>query len=216
MKKYLRCICEVLICCAIAISISNLLLKVVDYAALQIHNARQEAKMLEQAKITEEAKEPEAPSIVDEVPPQPECNIYDALPIDEELQIYTYDQCAGNGCEDYYELVLAVMWHESNFDSAAVSTTGDYGIMQINQINHSSLSKDLGISDFLDAKQNIKAGVYMLSNLLRKYDTESAALMAYNLGESGAAALWEKGIYCTKYATSVLEKKEKIKNNIYI
>lgn len=169
-----------------------------------------------ETKLTEEVKELEVPSNICDAPQRRGCKIYDVLPINEDLQIYTYKQCVDNDCEDYYELVLAIMWHESNFDPAAISITDDYGIMQINQINHSSLSKALGVTNFLDAKQNIKAGVYLLSNLLHKYGTESAALMAYNLGESGAAALWKTGIYSTSYSNSVLEKKEKIKNNIYI
>jgi hypothetical protein len=141
----------------------------------------------------------------------PRCKIYASIPLSEELQQYTYEQCVVNNCADYYETVLALMWQESNFNPVAVSSTGDYGIMQINTINHSRLSQALGISNFLDAKQNIAGGIYILSDLIKKYDSENLVLMAYNMGEGGAAAQWEKGIYSSSYSNNIIEKKNKIK-----
>lgn len=141
----------------------------------------------------------------------PRCKVYESIPLSEELQRYTYKQCVDNNCVDYYETVLALMWQESNFNPATVSSTGDYGIMQINTINHSRLSQALGINNFLDAKQNIAGGVYILSDLIKKYDSENLVLMAYNMGEGGAAAQWEKGIYSSSYSNNIIEKKNKIK-----
>lgn len=144
------------------------------------------------------------------------CVIYDSLPLSNELQQYTYEQCVAVSCEDYYEMVLAIMWQESNFNPAALSQTNDYGLMQINKVNHGWLSAELGITDFLDAKQNIRAGVHLLSKLVGKYKDPHAILMAYNLGEGGAASKWRQGVYHTDYSLSVMLKRDKVKENSYI
>lgn len=139
--------------------------------------------------------------------------IYD-IPLDTELQRYTYDLCVEYGVEEYYPLMLAVMWHESNFNEKAVSRTNDYGLMQINKINHKWLSEKLGITDFLDAKQNIKAGVYMLSTYLLKYKDIDKALMAYNLGEAGARRYWKAGKYTTKYVQLTRKRLEQLQSKV--
>ena len=154
-----------------------------------------------------------APTDLIEETNETSATVYDCIALSENLQQFTYEQCYERGIAEYYELMLAVMWHESDFDYDAISPTNDYGIMQINICNHSSLRNILGITDFLDVKQNITAGVYMLSDLLHKYGSESKALMAYNIGESGAKTLWSKGIYTSAYATGVLTKKELIKSS---
>ena len=147
--------------------------------------------------------EPKAVETISEEGPM----LYD-IPLDTELQNYTYDLCVEYSIEEYYPLMLAVMWHESNFNEKAVSETNDYGLMQINKINHKWLSEKFGITDFLDAKQNIKAGVYMLSTYLLKYEDIDKALMAYNLGETGARRCWSAGKYTTKYVQLTRERLE--------
>ena len=70
------------------------------------------------------------------------------VPLDAELQSYTEKMC------DLYdvplELAYAVMQVESGFTPAAHSSTGDYGLMQINSINAGWLKDKLGITDLLD------------------------------------------------------------------
>ena len=135
------------------------------------------------------------------------------VPISKELQEYTYDLCRSYNVE--YELVLAVMWHESNFDTDAISPTDDYGIMQINKVNHESLKSELGFVDIMDPKNNIHSGVYLLSELYKKYDDTAEVLVAYNQGPTGAERLWRSGIYTTDYSTSVQDKYLQIKENQY-
>jgi len=113
-------------------------------------------------------------------------------------------------CEKYqvpFALALAVAEQESHFDPDAVSRTNDYGIMQINQTNFEWLQKK-GINP-LDRKGNIEAGVLMLSQALEKHGETELALMAYNCGDAGAKRLWNKGVYSTKYSSSVMEKLSK-------
>lgn len=140
---------------------------------------------------------------------------YYSIPLSKDLQLYTYNKCVEYGIPDHYELVLAIMWQESNYTADLVSSTDDYGIMQINYCNHSWLVDLLGPTNFLDASDNINAGVYVISKLLIKYGDEHKALMAYNMGEHGAALNWQAGNYTSVYSRGVVAKREAIKANNY-
>lgn len=140
---------------------------------------------------------------------------YYDIPLSKELQLYTYTRCVDYGIADHYELVLAMMWQESNFTPDTISKTNDYGIMQINACNHEWLRDMLGTTDFLDASQNIDAGTYIISRMLLKYEDEHKALMAYNMGENGASLNWEAGIYTSNYSRGVVAKREAIEANNY-
>ena len=140
---------------------------------------------------------------------------YYDIPLSKDLQLYTYNKCVDYGIPDHYELVLAMMWQESNYTVDLVSSTNDYGIMQINSCNHSWLVDLLGPTDFLDASDNINAGVYVISKLLIKYGDEHKALMAYNMGEHGASLNWQAGNYTSKYSRGVVAKREAIEANNY-
>lgn len=126
------------------------------------------------------------------------------VPVDEDLQEYIWSLCCLYDIDEHYELIFAVMQKESSFNPDAISSTNDYGLMQINISNHSSLSQRLGITDFLDPYQNVHAGIYMLANALHKYGSVSDALMAYNMGGNGASKLWAQGIHSTSYSETVL------------
>lgn len=112
-------------------------------------------------------------------------------------------------CEKYnvaFSLVMALIEHESSFDEDARSKTGDSGLMQINDINKEWLA-ELGFEDIMDPAQNVEAGVYILSGYLKNYET-APALMAYNMGEANAAALWEKGIFESEYSREIMAREE--------
>lgn len=140
---------------------------------------------------------------------------YYDIPLSKDLQLYTYNKCVEYGITEHYELVLAMMWQESNYTADLISSTDDYGIMQINSCNHSWLVDLLGPTDFLDASDNINAGVYVISKLLIKYGDEHKALMAYNMGEHGASLNWQAGNYTSNYSRGVVAKREAIEANNY-
>lgn len=140
---------------------------------------------------------------------------YYDIPLSKDLQLYTYNKCVEYGIPDHYELVLAMMWQESNYTANLISSTDDYGIMQINSCNHSWLVDLLGPTNFLDASDNINAGVYVISKLLIEYGDEHKALMAYNMGERGASLNWDAGNYTSNYSRSVVAKREAIEANNY-
>lgn len=112
-------------------------------------------------------------------------------------------------CQEYevdYPLTIAIIETESNFNEKIISKSNDYGLMQINKINHKWLKKELKIKNFLNYKDNVRAGVYILS--LSKDENLEKMLMAYHFGKAGAKKLWKKGIYTSKYSRLVLERRK--------
>lgn len=141
--------------------------------------------------------------------PEPQKNYLD-IPLSEDTQDYIMSTC-----EEYhvpFEVIIAMIEKESSFNASAMSADGrDYGLMQIRDVNHGWLREELGITDFLDEKQNILCGVRMISEYWNKYDDPHRALMCYNAGESSAKRMWNDGIYSTKYSRYIMNRYEELK-----
>ena len=139
------------------------------------------------------------PPVVETEPPI----LYYDCPLSHDLQDYIRQLCETENVP--MGLVIAMIDKESTFRASVVSGTNDYGLMQINIINHEWLSEQYGINDFLDPYQNVFCGIKILSGHLENYDGDlSRALMAYNMGAGGARRLWNQGIYSTSYTTYIL------------
>lgn len=132
------------------------------------------------------------------------------VPMDEWTQDFIY--CLSYGYDIDFSLVMAVIQQESSFRADTISDSKDYGLMQINKVNHSWLTEKLGVTDFLDPYQNTRSGIFILRKLFEKYEDTEKVLMAYNLGETGAARLWKKGIYETAYSNKVMEQAVEYKS----
>ena len=141
------------------------------------------------------------------VPPavEHENNLY-SVPLPEAIQMYMFECCANDDVPA--DLVIAVIDKESDFVDDAISGTGDYGLMQINKCNHEWLEDMYGVTDFLNPYDNIYCGVKILSMYLERYGDVHKALMAYNMGESNAKALWDKGIVTSEYSREVVSIME--------
>ena len=113
--------------------------------------------------------------------------------LDYELQEYTYELCIEYDIEEYYTLILCQLYYESKYNAKAISSSGDYGIAQINKCNHKWLSRKLGITDFLDAEQSISCNIYMMSDFLKKYNVESS-LFCYNTGSPNGSNTYSDNI----------------------
>lgn len=137
---------------------------------------------------------------------------YYDIPLETELQDYIRKECDEMNVE--MELVLAIMKVESDFNSDVISDTNDYGLMQINIVNHESLQKKLSIYDFLDPYDSARAGIYMLSGL-DWCENDVQRLMCYNMGVTGAKRAWNKGIQETEYSKKVLKTKEELREKSY-
>lgn len=123
------------------------------------------------------------------------------IPLSDDLQQHIHSLC-----EKYdvsYAMVIAMIDVESSFDSKAVSSTSDYGLMQINSINHK------GNMDYLNPYDNVEHGIKALHRLAKKYNEADLVAMCWNCGETGAKKLWKQGIYSTEYSEKVIEKKLK-------
>ena len=93
-------------------------------------------------------------------------------------------------------------WFVANIKSADGKC---FGLMQIHIINHKRLRETLGITDFLDTTQNIHAGIFMMRELLDKYENLTIALMCYNAGEAGMKRQVNRGVTSTDYTRKIFE-----------
>lgn len=186
---------------------------------VKLEEAQQKIVTLEESHQQIEAELADTKEQLDKFIEPTECNIATAplynIPLSEELQQYTYDQCLYYGIEDYYEIALAIMWQESNYTTDVVSSTNDYGIMQINKCNHNELYDVLNIVDIMDPKDNIQSGIYILHNLVKRSDDVHQVLVSYNMGPTRCKQLRAEGIYSSKYSRGVMDKAELILTNNY-
>lgn len=122
-------------------------------------------------------------------------------PLDDDTFAYLVEQCEFR--EVPLALALAMIECESGFDASTVSKTHDYGLMQINRINHDWLKDHFGADwDPLNGKHSIRGGLYIFAGYNNIYSLDKA-LMAYNCGHAGAKGKWKEGIYSTDYTKKV-------------
>jgi len=116
-----------------------------------------------------------------------------------------------------YELVLAIIKVESDFNHNAISNTNDYGIMQMNSSTFVWCSSQLGIENAnpLDFETNIKCGIFYLDYIRDywvKYGTPEEYLLmhlchGYHRGIKGTLDSLENGTYDMEYVNKVLNYK---------
>lgn len=123
--------------------------------------------------------------------------------LDKETQEFVYYLCKSYDID--FTLIMAVIQAESSFKSDLISETNDYGLMQINKTNHEWITKNIGVTNYLDSKENVRAGCFVLRKLFEKYQDSEMVLMAYHFGERGAKTLWNEGVYESKYSQTVLK-----------
>ena len=122
---------------------------------------------------------------------------YDVPLTDEQqeiIQTIAHENCVP------YEIVLGVMYAESNFRPEAVGDSGNsLGIMQVQPKWHTWRLEETGGSDWMDAVDNAKVGIHILAEKLENYGNVEKALVVYNMGDGGA-----RGISSTAYSQKVL------------
>lgn len=141
--------------------------------------------------------------------------IYESVPLDKDLQEYTWQLCVYLEIPECYETCLAIMWQETHFDPTLVSNTDDYGLMQINEINIYALCDTLGITDIMAIDQNICSGVYLFALNYKQFGNINDALMAYNMGPTATRNCLANGTCSTAYSRSVISKTEMILQDKY-
>lgn len=124
------------------------------------------------------------------------------VPLSDSLQRYIYEICADENVP--VTLVMAMIEHESGFDPEAVSPTEDYGLMQINAVNHEWLKEEYRCADMMNPYQNVFCGISIISSYIDKYGELDKALMAYNMGNYGAQKAWKNGVTSIAYSEEIL------------
>lgn len=138
----------------------------------------------------------------DNIPEVEDVYYYD-VPLSHSLQRFIYEVCEDEKVP--VALVMAMIEYESQFNPEIVSSTDDYGLMQINSINHKQLKEKYRTANMLDPYQNVYCGIKIIGSYIEKYTDYGNALMAYNMGEYGAKKAWENGVQSTSYSTTILE-----------
>lgn len=155
-----------------------------------------------------EASENNTPGVKEEIQPtveqtQPDLTVTEASPApaaevvaQQGEQLYNVpladdvQRFIKKTCQDYdipFDLVMAIIEHESNYNASAISATGDYGLMQINRVNHGWMRSKLGLTDMLDPYQNVTGGTYLINYYMDKTGNDvTRSLLMYQYGEGGA------------------------------
>lgn len=130
--------------------------------------------------------------------------LYD-VPLSEELQIHTFQECDGYSIESV--LPIAIIGVECEYDIFAVSPNGAIGPMQVVPRWHWDRMERLGCTDLYDPFQNITVGIDYLAELIDTNPDIVWVLTAYRWGpsgEDGADARISRGDI--SYALAVLER----------
>lgn len=153
----------------------------------------------------------EVPVVEEELPEVADVHYFE-VPLSHSLQTYIYEVCAEEDVP--VTLVMAMIEHESEFNADTVSSTNDWGLMQINEVNHERLEEKYRCADMLNPYQNVFCGIKIIGSYISKYDDLTKALMAYNLGDYGANKAWASGISSTDYSTKILSLMDEYEEEI--
>ena len=130
------------------------------------------------------------------------------IPLSDELQEYTYHTAQHYTVD--YDLILAIMQTESQYNNIISDNGEDIGLCQINVINAEWLYKEYGLYNLMEEHQNIEACAIILNKLQGQFDDESHVVMAYNLG-AGKAQKYIRSGKITEYTEKVYENLKEIK-----
>lgn len=125
---------------------------------------------------------------------------------DSELKSYTQE--ISEEYEIPYAALIAIIYHESRFDSSVGSSY--IGLMQVgcttdimNFLSERGLS--ISKSDLYNAKVNIKAGALILRYAMDKTDTMEDAFYIYTCGEGAVKIRKQKGLAKNKATVEITE-----------
>ena len=147
------------------------------------------------------------------------------VPLSEELQKFTFELCEEHGLS--YDMVLAVIQHESKFNPKAVGKNNngseDRGLMQLNSSFHQWHSELLGIPrnqfDPFNERQNLEVGIKILAHY-RDYwyergvdDQERLFKYTLNSYNAGISAYRNMGLISRSYDRKILHYKTQLEMN---
>ncbi len=167
--------------------------------------------------INLEAKEESVEKNIKETP------IYELdFGLDQNLQKMVYDKCSEFELD--FIKTMGLIYCESKFQLDLISSTNDYGLFQINKVNHKRLSEILNTkNDPLNPKINIEWGTYFLHDLysywkkkgLTGNELDHHVWSTYNRGLGGfrkngpAVKYIEKVNEGIEYLETIIEKNKR-------
>lgn len=139
--------------------------------------------------------------------------IFENEELSADLQNFAQTCCNMADPQVPIEVFIALMDQESVYDPSAVGEDGhDIGLCQVRDSNFNKITKETGVNYYTDAKQNIVAGVYMLSDAMNYYPNDSfhLILMVYNGGPSYAQRQINRGNYSSNYSRLIMSHAEEL------
>lgn len=127
------------------------------------------------------------------------------VPLSLSLQDYISKMCIKYKVPELVAYSVMDVETGGTFNPNLISDTGDYGLFQINTINQPWLRQDLGITNFLDPYQSVKAGTFILGELFAKYGNINEVLLAYNEGQTGMLESIQSGVWNTSYTLKAFQ-----------
>lgn len=119
----------------------------------------------------------------------------------------------GTICEEKQispELIETVIERESNWNPDAQN--GEcVGLMQVDQVIHWKRAQNMGVCTLKDPYDNIRVGISILEDLLKKYGEPAPALMYYNAGYSEVCGItaYNNGMI-SRYANEIMERSAEL------
>lgn len=149
------------------------------------------------------------------VPQSPPCEVsqqievplfcWEEIPLDDEVQDYIVRRCVELDISP--SVVFAMIFKESTYNADAIGDGGKaYGLMQIHPRWHGERIEELGCDNLLDPLQNVTVGLHYLEELLDRYGSLEAALVAYNRGSYSGQV--------TSYAKAVMNEARRIEEDV--
>lgn len=161
---------------------------------------------------------PSPKKIVAKAPQKPKIK---NLPLPKEVDRYLWKKSRESGFS--YYLLLAIAKQESNFDITAVSSTGDYGLLQINKSTAKGIAAELGLKHYnlMDYKTSIDFSIYHLVGLKAYWDKKGLSgktldrmlLLSYNKGVAGAKRYVKKHGRTSAYVRNIESYKKQIETD---
>lgn len=116
-----------------------------------------------------------------------------------------------SACREFnipYPIALAMIERESKFQNVSGDGGTAIGYMQVREHLHRDRMVRLGVTDLWNSSENFRVACDFLAENLEKYGDMGKALMAYNMGPTGASKLWDKGVSQSEYSKQVLQRAE--------
>ena len=130
----------------------------------------------------------------------------EAVPLTAEEQMELFN--AADAFDIWYPWPWAWSTWKRRFQNVAGDGGASIGYLQVNGTLHTDLMEQVGATDLWVPRDNFRTGLAYLAQQMERTDTVHKALMAYNMGPSGAAAAWKEGVYETEYSQKVVERAE--------